>query len=89
MEAFPRDFPDWTSASVAAGEQSGKLEQVLTRLADYSERRQATRSTVVLTLVYPAFVAVIAVAVIAAMMVLAGVLITYMLYKHKIQSKPQ
>ena len=26
---------------------------------------------------------------IAAMMVLAGVLITYMLYKHKIQSKPQ
>lgn len=69
MEAFPGDFPDWISASVAAGEQSGRLEQVLERLADYSERRQATRSTVVLTLVYPAVVAVIAIAVIAAMMI--------------------
>jgi len=69
MEAFPGDFPDWISASVAAGEQSGKLEQVLDRLADYSERRQATRSTVILTLIYPAVVAIIAIAVIATMMV--------------------
>ena len=69
MAAFPRDFPDWISASVAAGEQAGKLEQVLDRLADYAERRQATRSTVALTLVYPAAVAIIAIAVIAAMMV--------------------
>ena len=69
MEAFPGDFPDWISASVAAGEQSGKLEQVLDRLADYSERRQATRSTVILTLIYPVVVAIIAIAVIATMMV--------------------
>ena len=69
MEAFPGDFPDWISASVAAGEQSGRLEYVLERLADYAERRQETRSTVVLTLVYPAVVAVVAIAVIAAMMV--------------------
>ncbi len=69
MAAFPRDFPDWISASVAAGEQSGRLEHVLERLADYAERRQATRSTVALTLVYPATVAIVAIVVIAAMMV--------------------
>ena len=69
MAAYPVDFPDWISASIAAGEQSGKLEPVLERLAEYSERRQDTRSTIILTLVYPAVVAIIAIAVIAAMMI--------------------
>ena len=42
---------------------------MLERLGDYAERRQATRSTVALTLVYPVVIAAVAIAVIAAMMV--------------------
>jgi general secretion pathway protein F len=37
----PESFPEIYRASVAAGEQSGKLDQVLARLADYSEARDA------------------------------------------------
>src|SRR3954466_2333009 len=37
----PDSFPEIYRASVAAGEQSGRLDQVLARLADYSEARDA------------------------------------------------
>ncbi|HET9189342.1 MAG TPA: type II secretion system F family protein, partial [Rudaea sp.] len=42
----PESFPEIYRASVAAGEQSGKLDQVLARLADYSEARDALNQKV-------------------------------------------
>ncbi|TPV59098.1 type II secretion system protein GspF [Aestuariibacter sp. GS-14] len=51
---FPSVFDDLFRAMVAAGEKSGHLDTVLNRLADYTERRQQTRSQIIQALIYPA-----------------------------------
>ena len=43
---FPQAFPELYRATVAAGEQSGHLDIVLERLADYTEARQALRQNI-------------------------------------------
>jgi len=53
LAAFPRAFPDLFRATVAAGERSGYLGQVLEQLADYTEARQMSRQKIQLALVYP------------------------------------
>ena len=53
---FPREFPEVYRATVAAGEESGDLAQVMERLADYIEERQALRNKIVGAFVYPAVV---------------------------------
>lgn len=50
---FPRAFPDIYRATVEAGEQSGHLDAVLERLADYTESRQALTQTVQNAMIYP------------------------------------
>ncbi len=61
MAQFPNVFPDLYRTLVNAGEQSGQLAQVMTRLADYTEARHALRMKVILALVYPAIVLCVAV----------------------------
>ena len=65
---FPRVFPDLYRATVAAGEQSGHLDAVLERLADYTERRQQLRQKVSLALFYPALLTLVAVVVVLALL---------------------
>jgi general secretion pathway protein F len=43
---FPRLFPEIYRATVAAGEQAGHLDNVLERLADYTESREQIRQKV-------------------------------------------
>lgn len=62
-EAFPRLY----RAMVAAGESSGALPEILERLADLLERDEQARSKLLVALVYPAALAVTALAVIAAL----------------------
>lgn len=50
---YPRVFPEIYRATVSAGEQSGHLDTVLERLADYTEGREATRQKVLGALLYP------------------------------------
>jgi general secretion pathway protein F len=50
---FPRVFPEIYRATVAAGEQSGHLDNVLERLADYTEGREALRQKVLGAMLYP------------------------------------
>lgn len=69
LEDFPRVFPDLYRATVAAGEQSGHLDAVLDRLADYTEARQILRQKMMQALVYPALIVVVAVTVIYALLV--------------------
>ena len=64
----PRAFPAWYRASVAAGEQSGALADVLARLAEHLETRDATRQRVLLALIYPAVLGVVAVGITAALL---------------------
>jgi len=60
LSQHPRDFPEIYRAIVAAGEHTGKLGMVLSRLADYIEQRQALQQKVQLAFVYPAVVTLIA-----------------------------
>jgi len=50
---FPRVFPEIYRATVAAGEQSGHLDTVLERLADYTESREVLRQKVMGAMLYP------------------------------------
>lgn len=64
----PESFPEIYRASIAAGEQSGKLDQVLARLADYSEARDALNQKVWAALAYPLLLTVVAVAVVTGLL---------------------
>ncbi len=70
MAEFPRVFPELYRATVEAGEQSGHLEIVLERLADYTESRQALAQKIQLALLYPFVLVTVAVFVV-------GVLLAY------------
>ncbi len=65
LRDFPHAFPDLYRATVAAGEQSGHLEVVLERLADYTESRQQLRQKIQLALFYPTLLTGIALLVTA------------------------
>lgn len=60
MSHHPRDFADIYRALVTSGEQIGQLARVLSRLADYIERRNALVQKVKLAFTYPAIVTVVA-----------------------------
>ena len=68
MERYPRAFPELYRSPVAAGEQSGRLAEVLARLADFAEAREALRSRITLAFLYPALVTLVAVGVVAALL---------------------
>ena len=51
-------FPKLYVSLVRAGEAGGSLEETLRRLADYLERSQALRGSIVNALIYPAFLMV-------------------------------
>jgi general secretion pathway protein F len=65
---FPLEFPEVYRATVAAGEESGDLAQVMGRLADYIEERQALRGKILAAFVYPAVVTVVALAIVVFLM---------------------
>ena len=60
LAQHPKDFPEIYRALVAAGEHTGKLGLVLSRLADYIEQRNALKQKIVLAFTYPAIVTLIA-----------------------------
>lgn len=64
LSQHPRDFADIYRALVASGEQIGQLSRVLSRLADYIERRNALVQKVKLAFTYPAIVTVVAFAIV-------------------------
>ena len=60
---FPKVFPELFRATIAAGEQSGHLDVVLERLADFTEKRQQLRQKIQLALLYPSLLTLVAIAV--------------------------
>jgi general secretion pathway protein F len=68
LDKHPSSFPDIYRALVSTGEQSGDLAAVMLRLADYLEARQAVRHGAGLALLYPAIVAVVALAIVAGLL---------------------
>ncbi len=66
---FPKAFPELFRATVAAGEQSGHLDTVLERLADYTENRQVLRQKVLNAMIYPVVLVVLAILIVSGMLV--------------------
>jgi general secretion pathway protein F len=69
LASFPNVFSELYRTLVAAGEASGQLPRVLSRLSDYLEERQALRARLSLALIYPVIVLVVALLVVAALLV--------------------
>lgn len=68
LGGFPHIFPPLFRATVAAGEQSGYLDVVLERLADYTESHQQLRQKLGLALIYPAILTVVALAIVIGLL---------------------
>jgi general secretion pathway protein F len=68
LSDFPSVFPSVYRATVAAGEQSGHLDLVLERLAEYTENRQYIRQKTLLALFYPALLTGVAILVVVGLL---------------------
>jgi len=69
MADFPRVFDKLYTAMVGAGERSGHLDEVLSRLADYTEQRQHMKSQLTQALVYPSMLTLVAIGIIVFLLV--------------------
>lgn len=65
---FPRDFPQVYRALVAAGEHTGDLGGVMSKLADYVESRSALTQKILMAFTYPAIVTVVAILVVIGLL---------------------
>ncbi|MEZ5523947.1 MAG: type II secretion system inner membrane protein GspF [Pseudomonadales bacterium] len=69
LSEFPRAFPAIYRATVAAGEKSGFLDQILNRLADYTEASHESRQKIMMALLYPVILLVLSLLIVTGLMV--------------------
>ena len=69
LAEFPRVFPEIYRATVSAGEQAGHLDNVLERLATYTEGREELRQKVLAAMLYPIVLTVMCFVIVSAMLV--------------------
>jgi general secretion pathway protein F len=69
LESFPNVFSELYRTLIAAGESSGQLPRVLSKLSDYLEDRQQLRAKLSLALIYPSIVMGVAIVVVGALLV--------------------
>lgn len=65
LSDYPKVFPEIYQATVSAGEQSGHLDAILERLADYTEERQAANATIKKALIYPSVLVVASILIVS------------------------
>lgn len=64
-QAYPLIFPDFYTSMVAAGENSGRLTEVLSKLADFLEAQTSIRNKVQTSLIYPLFMAFVSILILS------------------------
>ena len=69
LSVYPGAFPEFYCSMVAAGEAGGRLEEVLERLADYTETRRALRQSLSTALIYPAILTLVSLLVVAVLLI--------------------
>jgi general secretion pathway protein F len=74
LNEFPRVFPEIYRATVSAGEQSGHLDAVLERLAEYTESREQMRQNILGAMLYPIVLTLMCFAIVS-------ILLTYVVPK--------
>ncbi|MBT8115292.1 MAG: type II secretion system inner membrane protein GspF [Arenicella sp.] len=67
---YPNSFPEIYRASISAGEQSGTLDRVLERLADYLEQSHSLQQKVSQAVIYPIFLFVVCTAILILLIVI-------------------
>ena len=65
---FPAAFPGLYRASLSAGEETGRLDKVLDRLADYTENTTAIRRRIMIALIYPVILTVVAILIVTGLL---------------------
>ena len=65
---FPAAFPGLYRASLHAGEETGRLDMVLDRLADYTENSTTLRRRILIALIYPIILTVVAVLIVTGLL---------------------
>ncbi|WP_168393370.1 type II secretion system F family protein, partial [Erwinia amylovora] len=65
---YPATFPPLYQAMIAAGEASGKLDNVLEQLADYSEKTQQIKGKLTQSMIYPLLLTLVAISVITILL---------------------
>jgi len=68
MREFPRVFDAMYCASVHAGEQSGLLDIVMERLADFMESRQTLQQKTKLALIYPILLTIVSLLLVSGLL---------------------
>ena len=66
--AFPNSFPALYRATVEAGESSGKLDQVLQRLADYMADKGQLQSKLQMAMIYPVMLTSVSILVVIGLL---------------------
>jgi general secretion pathway protein F len=66
---YPRVFPEIYRATVSAGEQAGHLDEVLERMADYTENREVLRQKVLGAMLYPIVLSVLSFIIVSILLV--------------------
>jgi general secretion pathway protein F len=69
LAEFPQAFPELYRATVAAGEQSGHLDDILERLAEYAEVRQQLRQRVSQAMIYPVILTLLSLVIVSGLLV--------------------
>jgi len=69
LRHHPATFPEFYTSSVAAGEQAGRLAEVLIHLADFVENRHRNQQKIQLALLYPALLALVSFGIMALLMI--------------------
>lgn len=65
---YPHVFNELFRSTVEAGEQSGHINTVLDRLADYTEGRQQLQQKMMMALLYPVLISIVAVVVVVLLL---------------------
>jgi len=68
LSDYPHIFNELYRSTVEAGEQSGHITGVLSRLADYTETRQAMQQKMMMSLLYPVLISIVAVVVVVLLL---------------------
>ena len=68
LSEFPKTFPELYIRTVDSGEESGHLEVVLERLADYTEMRQQLRQKTIFALFYPALLTTVSLIIVIGLL---------------------
>lgn len=65
FEGYPNAFPELYCATVGAGEQTGRLDLILEKLAQYTENQQTTKQKIQQALIYPSVMILVSTSIIA------------------------